>query len=139
VDAPVSPVGLKSNGTVQVPSLRTPALTGWYSESVTPGEVGTSVILGHVDSVRTGPAVFYKLGMLKRGDQVRVARQDGSVAVFAVESVEEFRKRNFPTEQVYADTDYPSLRLITCGGDFDTRSKEYLDNTVAFARYTGRG
>jgi hypothetical protein len=77
--------------------------------------------------------------MLKRGDQVRVARQDGSVAVFAVESVEEFRKRNFPTEQVYADTDYPSLRLITCGGDFDTRSKEYLDNTVAFARYTGRG
>ena len=86
-----------------------------------------------------GPAVFYKLGTLKPGDQVRVARQDGSVAVFAVESVEEFRKRNFPTDRVYADTDYPSLRLITCGGGFDSRRKEYLDNTVAFARYTGKG
>jgi hypothetical protein len=34
---------------------------------------------------------------------------------------------------IYANTSYPSLRLITCGGPFDSVSRQYLDNIVVRA------
>jgi len=34
---------------------------------------------------------------------------------------------------IYANTSYPSLRLITCGGPFDSSTGQYLDNIVVYA------
>jgi hypothetical protein len=42
-----------------------------------PGDPGPAVILGHVDSDR-GPAVFYRLGEPRPGDQLTVTGADGS-------------------------------------------------------------
>ncbi|NUK13590.1 class F sortase, partial [Streptomyces lunaelactis] len=50
-----------------------------------------------------------------------------------VDSVETFSKARFPNERVYADTPSPQLRLITCGGDYDRKAKDYEDNVVVFA------
>jgi sortase (surface protein transpeptidase) len=105
----------------------------WYDGSAAPGAVGTAVILGHVDSVEDGPSVFYDLGRLRPGDEISVSRADGSVARFTVDGVRRYPKDEFPSLVVYGDTDYPALRLITCGGEFDQSTGHYEDNVVVFA------
>jgi hypothetical protein len=106
---------------------------GWYAAGPTPGEFGPSVIAAHVDS-HLGPAVFYRLGALKKGATVVVERKDGSTATFVVDRVKRYPKAAFPTSEVYADTGgRAELRLITCGGDIDPQSGHYVDNVVAYA------
>ena len=97
---------------------------------------GTSVIVGHVDNMK-GPAVFYGLGSLQKGNHIEVARFDGRTAVFEVYGVEVFDKATFPGTRVYGDTGQPELRVITCGGGF-SRSRGYDGNVVAFARLVSR-
>ena len=106
---------------------------GWYKYSPTPGALGPAVIVGHVDSAENGPSVFFKLGALRPRDKVRITRADGSVAVFAVNSVRSFDKSAFPTKLVYGNTDHAALRLITCGGAFDRDTGSYQSNTVVLA------
>jgi hypothetical protein len=129
-------VGLNPDGTIQVPPLNDPPLTNeaaWYKYSPTPGQLGPSIIEGHVDSLRAGPSVFFRLGALKPGDLVYVTLADGHVAVFKITGVRLYLKSQFPTSTVYGNTDYAALRLITCGGGFDEQSHHYRSNIVAFA------
>jgi sortase (surface protein transpeptidase) len=131
-------VGLNADGTIQVPQPGPDYdKAAWYKYSPTPGEVGSSVIEGHVDSAANGPSVFYRLGELRPGDEVYVHRQDGSVAAFGVTGIRRYDKDRFPTQQVYGPTGYPALRLITCGGEFDHAAGSYRDNTVVYAELTG--
>lgn len=125
-------IGLRKerSGALQVPE--DPARAGWYSQGVAPGGDGPAVIVGHVDSYR-GPGIFAGLRALRAGQRISVRREDGSTAVFAVESVETFAKRDFPTERVYRGDGRPALRLVTCGGEFDRRAKSYVSNVVVFA------
>ena len=110
------------------------APAGWYRYLASPGEPGPAVILGHVDT-RSGPAVFHRLGVLRRGDLVRVTRQDGRVVRFRVTDVVLVAKSAFPTQAVYGATVLPTLRLVTCGGTFDRRAHSYTGNTVVFASW----
>jgi len=131
VNATVDALGLNADGTVEVPGK--PDDAGWYSGSAAPGQIGAAVLLGHVDFVKTGPAVFYRLGELKLGAEILVERKDGSTADFTVDAVREFPKSNFPTDQVYGPTDGSAqLRLITCGS-WDPDQGKYVGNTVVFA------
>jgi hypothetical protein len=137
VDAEVMELGLQDDGTMEVPphAPRPESRAGWFRHSPTPGELGPSVIVGHVDSDRHGPSVFYGLGSLTAGDRVEVQRADGRTAVFEVEHVDQYGKDEFPTEDVYGNLDHAGLRLITCGGVFDTASVAYEDNIVVYARF----
>lgn len=132
VDAPVMPVGLDPDGWVSAPPPEDPNLAGWYTGSVSPGEKGTAVVVGHVDNMR-GPAVFYGLGSMKPGNRVDVLRKDGKTAVFEVYGIDVFAKNNFPGDRVYGSTGAPELRVITCGGGF-TKANGYDGNVVVFAR-----
>jgi sortase (surface protein transpeptidase) len=132
VDAPVMRLGEGPDGTVQVPPLDNHNLAGWYDHSVTPGQRGTSIILGHVDTV-AGPSVFFYIKTLNRGDIIKVLRANGSTAVFSVDGVQRVAKATFPSAEVYGNTRYPGLRLITCGGPFDTATRQYLDNIVVYS------
>jgi hypothetical protein len=126
-------LGLNPDGTIQVPSLVTSAgQAAWYKYSATPGQPGTAVIEGHVDSYH-GPAVFYRLGALRPGNRIDVRLADGVTAVFRVTGVREYAKDEFPAKIVYGPADYPALRLITCGGDYDPASGHYLSSVVVFA------
>jgi LPXTG-site transpeptidase (sortase) family protein len=136
VRAPIMTVGRNSDGTVQVPPLDNHNLAAWYDGSVLPGQDGSSVILGHVDTYQ-GPSVFYNIKNLRPGDAIDVVRADGSTAEFTVIGVEEVPKSNFPTDDVYANVAYPALRLITCGGPFDTSRGSYVDNIVVYAYLSG--
>jgi sortase (surface protein transpeptidase) len=135
VDAPVMRLGLAANHTVAVPPLEDHNLAGWYDGSVTPGQKGTSVILGHVDSF-TGISVFFYIKTLRRGNQIKIMRANGSTAIFTVDGVQKVAKSAFPTSDVYGQARYPGLRLITCGGQFDTATRQYLDNIVVYAHLT---
>ncbi|WP_171111360.1 MULTISPECIES: class F sortase [Streptomyces] len=132
VDAPITPVGLDAAGWVDAPPAEDPNLAGWFTGAVSPGEKGTAVVVGHVDN-QLGPAVFYGLGALNRGNRIEVVRQDGKTAVFEVYGVEVFAKDNFPGDRVYGSKGVPELRVITCGGGF-SKQNGYDGNVVAFAR-----
>lgn len=136
VNAPVEAVGLAPDGTVQTPALDETNMTGWYKNGPTPGQVGPAVILGHVDTAKTGPSVFFKLRQLKAGDSVSVKRKDGSTATFAVQKLQDVSKKQFPTKKVYGDLSYSGLRLITCGGAFDKAKGSYENNIIVFAKLT---
>jgi hypothetical protein len=109
----------------------------WYRHSPTPGSLGPSVLLGHVDSAANGPSVFFRLGELRPGDRVSVTRADDSVATFIVDKVRRYSKDDFPTDLVYGDIDHAGLRILTCGGAFDDSTGHYLDNIVVFASLAG--
>jgi hypothetical protein len=133
VDSTLLHLGLNADGTVQVPSVtRNAGQAAWYKYSSTPGQIGSSVIEGHVDSVK-GPAVFFRLGSLRRGDAIDVELADGVTAVFRVTGVREYAKSRFPAKAIYGATDFAALRLITCGGVFDYATGHYLSSTVVFA------
>jgi hypothetical protein len=126
-------LGDKPDGTMQVPPLqRRPSAAAWYKYSVTPGQIGTSVIEGHVDNDQ-GPAVFFRLGALRPGDTVKVRLADGITAVFRVTGVRQYPKSKFPAKTVYHAARFAALRLITCGGAFDYATGQYLSSTVVFA------
>ncbi|WIM98715.1 class F sortase [Actinoplanes oblitus] len=133
VHTPVSAIGLRADGTLDVPPLRSDAPAGWYRGSPTPGEPGPAIIVGHVDTARDGAAVFFRLRELKAGDSLSVRRTDRSVARFTVTKVASYPKKAFPSDEVYGTTPGPSLRLITCGGSFDRDRRSYRSNIVVFA------
>ena len=130
--APVDPLGLNADGTLEVPTDF--ARAGWYTGRPPPGATGPAIVIAHVDS-KSGPAVFKRLRNLKRGDEVMVTRADRSVVIFAVDRVESHPKKAFPTNAVYDPTPGATLRLITCGGSFDRKAGHYRENVVAFAHY----
>jgi len=134
VKAPVVTLGLNRNGTLQVPSSTT--VVGWYTGSPRPGATGSAVIAGHVDS-RSGPAVFFWLRRMHRGERIYVRRADGTLAVFTVTAVRIYAKSRFPTATVYGPVPDAELRLITCGGTFDYARHSYLSNVVVYARLSG--
>ncbi|MFI0411789.1 class F sortase [Actinomadura sp. 3N508] len=132
VDAPVLSLGLNADGTVREPSLAQPWLTSWYNGGAAPGERGPAAFYGHVDTRASGPAVFYDLARLKPGAHVRVLREDGRTAIFQITSIEQVPKSRFPTQKVYGPTSEPTIRVMTCGGDFDPGTRHYKDNVIAY-------
>ncbi len=138
VHSEMQQVGLTAQHTLEVPA---PGpfydQAAWYRHSAAPGAIGTAIVVGHVDSARDGPSVFYDLGKLRPGDEVLITRRDGTVAAFTVEAVHRYSKNEFPTELVYGDSDHAALRLITCGGTFDRARRKYVDNIVVFAALIG--
>jgi Sortase domain len=126
-------LGVKSDGTIQVPPLYgRPSEAAWFKYSATPGQIGTSVIEGHVDNY-DGPAVFFRLGALRPGDRVDVTLADGVTAVFRVTGVRQYLKASYPANTIYRAARHAALRLITCGGAFDRGTGQYLSSTVVFA------
>ena len=129
ISADLIPVGKTPDGALAVPDFGT---AGWYEQSVRPGEDGTAVLAGHVDST-SGPDVFYALEALTKGDEIQVRRADGTTISYLVDLVETTDKDELPVERVFGDTGEPALRLITCGGVFDRSIRSYESNVIVYA------
>ncbi|RDH77381.1 class F sortase [Mycolicibacterium moriokaense] len=126
----VVPLDREADGTAQVPADA--HTVGWYTGGPSPGALGPAVLIAHVDW-KGQPGLFRDLYSLPPGSRVRVGRADGLTAVFQVDRVEQFDKDRFPSDLVYGSVDRPVLRMITCGGAFDSGRRSYRDNVVAFA------
>jgi hypothetical protein len=136
--ADVITVDLSADGTVGTPPLEDAKVAAWYDRSPTPGQAGSAILDAHVDSALMSDyrGAFFYLGLAKPGMEIDVTRADHSVAVFTIDEVQAALKADFPTNEVYAATAYAGLRLITCGGDYDTKTHEYLSNTIVYAHMT---
>ncbi|MDJ0385701.1 class F sortase [Streptomyces sp. G-G2] len=132
--SPLLKLGLAADGTVQVPSVADGDRIGWYTQGVTPGEIGPAVLIGHFDTAR-GPAVLRNVSRVHTGDDITVSRADGTTAVFRVRELEQVDKKHFPTAKVYGNTSHPELRLITCGGEITDGHRP--DNIILYADLIG--
>ncbi|WP_322098456.1 class F sortase [Nakamurella alba] len=131
IDEQLIDLGIAADGTAQTPEDYSRA--GWFATGGRPGQFGLpTVILGHVDSL-DGPAVFFRLRDTAVGDSVAVGLQDGRTATYTVTAVDRYPKDDFPTFAVYGATPTDTLRLVTCGGEFDRAAGSYLDNIVVTA------
>jgi sortase (surface protein transpeptidase) len=135
VDAELIPVGLKPDGTMEVPDF---GLAAWYDLGPKPGAAGPAVIVAHVDSKR-GPDVFYRLRELTPGDQVEVTYPEGRTVAFTVEGKEQISKSELPVDRIWLQTQAPILRLITCGGEFDRSTGHYRSNVIVYASLAEAG
>jgi sortase (surface protein transpeptidase) len=133
IESELLSLGLKEDGSLEVPPDGPGAPASWYNGSPTPGERGPAVLLGHVNATDGGPGVFANLRDLKAGDLIRVARQDGTTGVFAFDHADHYSKDGFPTQTVYGNTQGPELRLITCDG-YDPATGRFDDNYVVYAK-----
>jgi sortase (surface protein transpeptidase) len=129
VDAVVESVGVAADGSMAVPSQ--PDHVAWYQPGVRPGDAGDALIDGHFDWW-TGPAVFWHLGNLRRGDQVNVLRADGSQLTFVVDSTKTY-PWNARTDGLVTTTGPPSISLVTCSGTWDRQRQTYLNRLVVHA------
>jgi len=134
VDAKIIPVGTDSSGALETPPLSGPQAddAAWWDGGATPGQDGPSIIVGHIDSAAEGPLVFWNLHELVPGEAVEVILADGAEVWFNVVGSQQVGKTDFPTQQVYGPTPWPTLRLITCTGDFDPQTGHYDDNLIVY-------
>jgi LPXTG-site transpeptidase (sortase) family protein len=134
VSAPIIPLGLNPDRTMQTPQGYSEA--GWFRPGPEPGERGAAIVVGHVDS-HNGPGVFYRLRALRRGDRIGITLVNGKKLQFIVTSSRDVSKQHFPTALVYRHTNRATLRLVTCGGRFDSSTGHYVNNHLVFAWLLG--
>lgn len=134
ISSDIVEVGLNKDGAIDVPRGNDYEKAAWYKNSPTPGQLGASIIVGHVDSYERGESIFFRLGTLELDDQIVINREDGSQAVFEVKAVRQYDRDSFPADIVYgASGKKAELRLITCAGQYDQSTGLYDQNTVVFA------
>ncbi len=131
INAPVESVGKDADGSMDVP--KDDMNVGWYRYGPRPGQPGSAVIAGHLDS-KTGPAIFYSLSSLKPGDEVQVVVEGGRILTFTVEKKETYPDSSFPIAAVFGPSREARLNLITCQGVFDHASQNYSDRLVVYTR-----
>lgn len=131
INTAVGTLGLQADGQIMVPTST--HVVDWYVDGPSPGRIGSSVILGHVDSY-LGPGTFFYLKSLKAGNTITVDLADGTVTHFVVTRVMEYAKASFPDRLVYGSHGFSSLELVTCGGVFDHDTGHYESNIVVFSR-----
>jgi LPXTG-site transpeptidase (sortase) family protein len=132
VEARVKRIGTKANNQLEAPSSVYDA--GWYDGSSKPGEAGAALIDAHVAGP-TKHGVFYDLKKLVAGDGIQVERGDGKLINYKVVT-----SKSFPAESVdmnstlvSVDPAKPGLNLITCDGQFDSKTNEYKNRLVVYA------
>ncbi len=130
VDASVIELGLRDDGTIEVPPDGIDA--GWFQDGAKAGEPGPTVIGAHVDW-EGEPGAFTDLDALHAGSVITVEDADGRTVDYRVDRQERHRKVAFPTFEVYGATSEDTLRLVTCAGPFDQEARSYRDNLVVFA------
>jgi len=114
VNAPVSTFGLDEKLVPKVPYTATDV--AWYDFSARPGTGGNAVFAGHV--IWSGPAVFYDLDKLEKGDEVRLQGYDGTQVVYKVSDVFQVDTDDPESLKVMWDTTKDVITIITCSGKF---------------------
>ena len=134
LDAPVVPVGLNPDGSMEVPKA---SEVGWYEPGVRPGSpTGSAVLAAHVDYAGRKGA-FFDLRSVPEGAEIVVVGPDGREQRFVVDTRLQVDKRELPTTELFRSNGPPTLTLITCGGSFDAGARHYRDNIVVRARPIG--
>lgn len=129
VEASIVGVGLvPGTNSLEIPDIEH---VGWYRLGPSPGQAGSSVLVGHVDG-QGRPGVFWRLGRLTPGDIITVSYEGAVTRNFRVMGRQQVPKAALPAD-LFSRAGPPRLVLITCGGAFDTTTRHYADNVVIVA------
>lgn len=131
IDTTIQSVGKDKVGNMDVPSNATEV--AWYNLGALPGEAGNAVISGHYDD-KKGPAIFYKLGKLKVGDDIRITDTTGVVRLFKVMEAASYPYNKAPLNKIFGFDLHRDLNLITCMGRWNPRTHTYSQRLVVYAR-----
>lgn len=131
IDAPVQHVGQTEEGSMAIPSNHTDV--GWYKFGPRPGELGSAVLAGHLDSRWFSAGVFRNLDSLPIGEKIIVVDELGKELVFEVKEKSIYPEGSAPLEYVFGRADKPRLNLITCDGTWDQSTRRYDQRLVVFA------
>lgn len=135
VVASVEPVGEDNQGRMDVPTHADNV--GWYRLGYKPGEKGSAVMDGHLDTVTGAPAVFYSIGQLSEGDQIIVTDKNGKNLTFEVTNIQTYPFDQVPLKAVFGPSEKPMLNLITCVGTWDVGSRNYSSRLVVYTQLKG--
>jgi LPXTG-site transpeptidase (sortase) family protein len=131
VRAAVRPVGVDRAGELEVPE--DVAEVGWYRFGPRPGDAGSAVLSGHINSAEQGPGAFVGLSKLKVGDPVTVTTGDGKTRRYRVTATKEWPKSEVPLDTLFDRSGPARLTLVTCGGGFREDVRSYKDNIAVTA------
>jgi sortase (surface protein transpeptidase) len=131
IDAPVEPVGVRSDGAMDLPADI--GRVGWYRFGPAPGAAGSAVLAGHVDDREQGLGVLAALRRAEVGTEVAVTDAAGSTTRWRVVAREVVTKQALPLDRVFGRDGPPRLVLVTCGGPFLPEYGSYRDNVVVVA------
>lgn len=132
VNIPLTTTTLGKNRELLVPA--NPNTAGWYKNGPQIGEAGTALITGHYDTVGRKPGIFYNLRKLNPNDIILVRRADGKIATYKIDKLASYPQNNtFPWNKVYSTSGPSSLRLITCDGEYNSKTGRYSRNLVVYA------
>ena len=107
--------------------------TVWYDKSVLPGQKGISLIVGHVTYY--GPSVFYKLGNIKKGANIRLNCNDGSSLRLTATTTASVDKGKLMTDQrVWGSSSTPVVAFVTCDIHSPMIKGHHTNNFVVWAR-----
>ena len=137
VDAPIE-IGAIVDGRMVDPTG--PWVIVWYDALGRLGQ-GTNVVFsGHVDYYTVGPAVLWSIKEpgLSPGEVITVNAEDGQVFQYAVEWSRLYHVATQLTPDVIQNeivnhTGYEAITIVTCGGEFDPATGEYVSRIIVRA------
>jgi sortase (surface protein transpeptidase) len=117
---------------MDVPKI--PDNVAWFDGSALPGQMGNSVINGHLDSA-SNKAVFYRLRELIKGDELAITYENGDQYVFVVTAKERYYFDSAPMQtKILGPTPERRLNLITCDGAWDGSTSNYQQRLVVYTK-----
>lgn len=131
IQSPIEYVGNDAKGNMDVP--KDDMHVGWYEPGFLPGAKGNAVLAGHFDRKDGGPAVFYNLNQLEKGDEIVISDANAKLLHFVVVGKQSYPVSSFPVSTVFGPSDGKYLNLVTCEGTFDPTAKLYSDRLVVRA------
>lgn len=135
VDALVQEVGVTANGQMGIPTNFTDV--AWFKLGPKPGEPGSAVIDGHLDTVRDANAVFKDLSKLKYGDVIYIEDALGQTLKFKVTETASYDIKNAPVNKIFDyNTPVAKLSLITCDGVWNQKERNYNQRFVVYSELT---
>ena len=132
VDALIQTVGVDRSGRMGLPTNFTDV--AWYKFGPYPGNQGSAVIAGHLDTVIDDKAVFAKLSTLKKGDNIYVVDTTKQKVHFRVMAKEVYDDTKAPLGKIF-EQNIPAARLnlITCDGTWNPKTKNYNERLVVYS------
>ena len=130
INSVVENVGLTQAGAIDAP--KGPANVGWFTDSPSPGEIGSSVMDGHSGWKNNVPAVFDNLYKLKKGDKMYVEDDKGNTITFVIREIRKYNPDADAQDVFNLNDNKAHLNLITCTGAWNNIKKTHSERLVVF-------
>jgi LPXTG-site transpeptidase (sortase) family protein len=130
VDAAIEYVGVTPEGAVGIP--KDPANVAWFDLGPRPGDSGSAVITGHINWYYGATGVFADLHKVKPGDKIIVQDNKGAATSFVVREIRSYDAAADAIEVFSSRDGKAHLNLITCAGEWDSRTQQYPKRLVIF-------